>query len=170
MKIITRGLKIKISFLLVLIIISCENKAKKGYYIEEENIYYLDSLKIWNYKYVSAPFAEAEVSTILRFKNSVSKEHKVVNSYDSFQFILNDDTLRLGKKVAPDFVYIKKNQTLIFEFRSPIYRDLENYDKLIELIKKGTLYAKDENGNFIPVIKSKGFYIDEGGKKGDLEW
>lgn len=163
--IIIKGLRQTIiSFFLLILIFSCEKSNP------QENDYNLLSVEMRNYKYVSSPFSGAGIITNLKFKNDTKETLNIVNGYGNFQFILKKDTLKLGRKIAPRTVTIEKGQTLAFEFSSYLYRDLENYDFLINLIKNGTLYFVNDSNNFIPVIKSKDFYIDEGGEKGDVKW
>ena len=153
-----------ISFFIFLLIFSCRQSK------ESENNYNLISVEISNYKYVSAPFSGAGMITSLKFKNDTKKIMRVMNSYGNFQFILKNDTIKLGRKIAPRTFVIKKDQTLMFEFNTSLNRDKESYDFLINIIKNGTLYFTDGSNNVIPIVKSKDFHIDEGGKKGDLEW
>lgn len=164
MKTITNGRKRIIRLLILFIAFySCNETLNRN----EFNVKYV---KLKNYKYVSAPFtSDAGAFILLEIKNNGIDDVIIDTGFGNFYFAHKNDTLFLGSQIDRRNFSIEKNKFLGFEFTSPIRRDLERYNDVIDIIQYGELFYEKES-IIIPITKSEDFHIDEGGKEGDAEW
>lgn len=156
----------KIILLLSILLSSC------NFDNNNEHKYLWKSATIGNYKYITAYFNQAILIIDLEVNNYSEEEDIITNNYGDFIIVYDRDTIILGQKIVSNKYYIDISERSIIQLPTTIRRDDKKYEDFLLILEKGNLFKQSSinRKSYILIEKKRGFFIDEGGKEGDIVW
>lgn len=156
----------KIILLLSILLSSC------NFDNNNEQNYLWKSATIGNYKYITAYFNQAILIIDLEVNNYSEEKDIITNNYGDFIIVYDRDTIILGQKIVSNKYYIDISERSIIQLPTTIRRDDKKYEDFLLILEKGNLFKQSSinRKSYILIEKKRGFFIDEGGKEGDIVW
>jgi len=141
--------------------------------VNDEQKYSWKSASIGNYKYITAYFNQAILIIDLEVNNYGETEDIITNNYGDFIIVYDSDTIILGQKSVSHKYFIGKNERSILQLPTTILRDDKKYEEFLFILENGNLFKKsiiNDGKSYILIEKNGKFFINEGGKEGNIVW
>lgn len=153
-------------FLLPFLLVSCVSDNKT------EQKYVWKSATIGNYKYITAYFNQALLIIDLEINNHSENELIIANNYGDFIIVHDLDTIKLGQKMVSNKYYIDEGERSVIQLPTTVPRDDKKYEDFLIIVENGDLFmrSKMNKTSYFLIEKHQSFFIDEGGKEGDVKW